>query len=489
MRVMAIKEDLIGIVGAKNVTDDEKKLKQYSKDYSLNRPGMPSYVVQANNAEQVQNIVKLANENKLPVVPCSSGVHFDGNTIPVQGGIVLDLRKMNKILDMDDRNRTVMFEPGVTWGQLQSAVEKQELMALCPLLPHPLKSALTSHLEREPMLIPKFEYTDNLFTMEVVLPDGELFRTGSACVPGFPDKSLADGVNPSGPGMIMYNRLLQGAQGTLGIVTWVLVKTEYRPKVNKTFFIPFDNIEDAVELVYKVQRHMVGEECLILNSLNLASILAKKWPEEFNALRKSLPPWTVVLVLGGGKRFPEERIEYEEEALNEVAAQLSIMELPTSVPDVPGVGRELPDMLRSAWPKERTYWKFAYKGASQDLFFQTTLNKAHIFSQAINEVAFKHDYPVHDIGYYVQPIEYGGKCHFECNLYYDPANNEEMASIKNLYVEAAEVVLDKGGFFSRPYGVVADMVYSRTTSYTTILKKVKNMLDPNNVMSPGRLCF
>lgn len=486
---MSIKEELIRIVGRGSVFDDAERLKQYSKDYSLSAPGTPSYVAQPTNAEEVQKIIKLANTSKVPVVPCSSGIHFDGNTIPVEGGIVLDLRRMNRILAIDERNRMARIEPGVTWEQLQPELEKYSLMALNPLLPHSQKSALTSHLEREPGLIPKFEYTDNLLTLEVVLPDGELFRTGSACVPGFPDTSISDGVNPSGPGNVTWSRLLQGAQGTMGVVTWGQIKIEHRPKVNKTFFIPFSSTNDAIEFIYKVQRREIGEECVLLNNLNMATILAKEWPEDFNALRETLAPWILILVLGGGKRFPEEKIEYEEETLRETATELSIPDLPTSVAGVAGVGRKMPDMLRSSWPKARTYWKFAYKGSCQDLFFHTVLSKVPMFSQVVGEVAVKYDYPLHDIGFYVQPMVYGGACHFECNFYYNPNNAEETNRIKALFSEAVEVVLDRSGFFTRPYGLIADMVYSRTTDYTLTLKKLKKLLDPNNVMSPGRLCF
>jgi len=486
---MAVKEELTGIAGAENVFDDEARLKLYSRDHSLSEPSMPDYVVQPKNADEVQRVIQLANENKLPVVPLSSGIHFHGNTIPVQDGLVLDLSRMDRILAIDERNRMVRIEPGVTWGQLQSELEKHDLMALSPLLPHPLKSALTSHLEREPILIPKFEYTDNLVTMEVVMPDGELYRTGSTCVPGFPDKSLADGVNPSGPDNVMWSRLLQGSQGTLGVVTWAQVKTEYRPKVNKTFFIPFNNLKDAVAFIATAQRRLIGEECLLLNNTNLAAILAERWPEDFDTLRETLPPWTLIMVLGGGKRFPEEKIEYEEEALREVAAELSIMELPTMVPGLPGVETEMPEILRSVWPGARNYWKFNYKGSCQDIFFHTVMNKAPSFSQAIGEVAANHDYPVTDIGFYVQPMVYGGACHFEANFYYNPENVEEVDKIKSIFTETAEVALDRGGFFTRPYGPIADMVYSRTTDYTAMLRKVKKLLDPNNVLSPGRLCF
>jgi FAD/FMN-containing dehydrogenase len=486
---MAIREELVKIAGAENVFDDADRLRPYSKDYSLSSPSMPSYVVLPQNAEEVQRIIRLANEKRVPVTPCSSGVHFYGNTIPVQAGIVLDLRRMNRILAIDDRNRMVRIEPGVTWDELQSELQKHDLMAMVPLLPHPLKSALASHLDREPTLIPKFEYTDTLVTMEMVLPDGELFRTGSACVPGFPDKSLAQGVNPSGPGDFMWNRLFRGAQGTLGVATWVQCKIEYRPKINKTFCIPFHNLADAVRFTYKLQRRMVGEECLILNNFNLAAMLARKWSRDFETLREACAPWTLILVLGGGKRLPEARIEYEEEALQEVAAELSIASLPTSLPGLPGMERQLPDILRTAWPEGKTYWKFAYKGSSEDLFFLTKLNETPGFFNTVSGIAAKYDYPIRDLGFYIQPIAYGGACHFEGNFYYDPANLGEMDTIAKLFDEAAKAVLDKGGFFSRPYGPVANMVYSRTATYTATLKKLKKALDPNNVMAPGRLCF
>jgi FAD/FMN-containing dehydrogenase len=486
---MAIKKELTGIVGAEHVFDDAESLKPFSKDYSLSSPGMPGYVVKPESAVAIQSIVRLANKYKIPVVPCSSGIHFHGDTVPVQGGIVLDLRRMNRILTIDERNRMARVEPGVTWEQLQPELKKHDMMALTPLLPHHLKSALTSHLERDPILIPKFEYTDTLVTVEVVLPDGEIFRTGSASVPGFPDKSFAEGVNPSGPGNMMWTRMLQGAQGTLGVVTWGQFKIEYRPRVNKAFFLPFNRLKDAVAFVSSVQRRMIGEECLILNNVNLAAILARRWPADFRSLRKTLAPWTLILVLGGGVRFPEEKIEYEEDALKEVARELSVPELPGTLPGAPGLEKEIAERLRSAWPGERTYWKLAYKGSCHDLFFHTVLGKAEGFTQVINKIAAGHGYTKEETGYYIQPVVYGGACHFEADFFYGPDDDREVHETRGLYDEAAEAVMDGGGFFSRPYGVVADMVYERSASYTAALKKVKKLMDPNNIMSPGRLCF
>ncbi len=482
-------EELINIVGSQNVYDDPEILLSYARDQSFYTPHMPHYVVKPKNADEIQKIIKLANTIKMSVIPCSSGIHFYGNTIPSMGGIVLDLRRMNQILEIDTKSKMARIEPGVTWGQLQTELASHDMFAFCPLLPHPLKSVVTSHLEREPALIPKFEYAGSMVTLEVVLPDGELFRTGSACVPGFPDECLTEGAFPGGPGDISWNWLLQGAQGTLGVVTWAQVKIAPCPRTNKTYIIPFERIEDAIQLVYNVQKRMIGEECLILNSFNMATILADKWPQDFNSLIKKLSPWIVILISGGGWRLPEGRIEYETQGLHEAAAELHIPELPVTIPGIPGIEKDLPRMLRTAWTEKKPYWKFAYKGNCQDLFFHTTLNRTPEFVRHICRIAARYDYTSNDIGFYIQPLEYGRACHFESNFTYDSNNLAAIDKVRNLFAEAVETTLDMGAFYTRPYGIVSNMVYERTASYTIALRKLKQLMDPNNIMSPGRLCF
>ena len=485
---MGIKEALIAIVGTENVIDDSEGLRLYSTDYSLNEPSMPNYTIKPKNVEEVQKIVKFANQNKIPVIPCSSGIHFNGATLPVQGGIMLDLGRMNRILRIDERNRAIRIEPGVTWQQLQDELEKHNLMALNPLFPHSLKSVLTCHLEREPMLIPKFEYGDPILNVEIILPNGDLFRSGSSCVTGFPDKSVADGVSPQGPG-IDWVRIVQNAQGTMGVVTWAIVKAEVKPKVNKTFFMPFSNVKQAIEPIYKIQKSMIGSECLLLNNVNLAAILTEKWPEDFEALRELLPPWTLILILAGGWRRPEERIEYEEEALNHLTMDLGIPKAQTSLKGVPGIERKLPEMLRKAWPRDKTYWRFGYKGSCQDLSFITLLSRIQNLTETIGQVAARNGYPINDMGLYIQPLERARACHYECNFYFNPEDSKTLKGIRDLYVEAVEILIENGALFTKPYGVIADKVYYRAASYTIALKKVKKWLDPNGIMSPGRLCF
>jgi len=485
---VSIREDLVHIVGPENVIDEADQLKSYAHDYSLEKPAQPSYIALPKDVTEIQDLMKLANKNKLPVYPCSSGIHFYGNTLPRMGGLIIDLKRMNQIKRINLRDRIVMIEPGVTWGQLQKELDKEGFYCPNPLLPHPLKSVLTSHLEREKMLVPKFEYSDNLLTTEVVLPNGELFRTGSASVVGYPDTSIATGVHPQGPGVDWW-RVLQGAQGTMGILTWANVKIEYKPRIDKTFFIPFDHVEEATRFIYKVQHRMIGNECVLLDRINLVAILAEKWPDDFIRISKMLSPWTLILNLAGGKRFPEERIAYEEEALNSLAVEQYIGDLPTTIPGITGVEKQFPEMFRNCWPSDKTYWKFAWKGASLDVFFLTVMNKAGELQQLINLIASKYDFSKDEIGYYIQPVERGRVCHFEANVFYKREDPEETDKMKALHSELLKGLFKADAFFSRPYGKAADMVYDKAANYKMAIKKVKEMFDPENIMAPERLSF
>jgi FAD/FMN-containing dehydrogenase len=484
--ILEIKARLAKIVGGENVVDDPEELRSFSADQSLEEPRMPSYAIRPKDSQDIQEVIQLANEIKVPVVPSSSGIHFNGSALPVQGCIVLDLRRMNRILEIDEKNRKVRIEPGVTWPQLQAELAKKHLMAMMPLLPHSLKSVVTSHLEREPIVIAKHEYADPMLTMEFVYPTGKIMRTGSAVVPGATTTAVSDGVFPEGPG-IDHWRLLQGAQGTMGVVTWANVKVEHLPAVSKVFFILFDRIEDAIEPLYKIQRRMIGLECFLLNNLNLASIMAEKLPNDIEALVETLPEWILVLVLSGGPRHPEMKIEYEEEALGEIREEFSLNKIMTTLPGIPEIERKLLGMLRSGLPKDKIYWKFACRGSCQDIFFLTTLEKAPSFLGALREILAT--YRGVDVGLYVQPIEYGRACHFECNIYYSSSDPRQVEAVRSLYVEAAELLLNLGALFTRPYGALADLVYARTTSYTATLKKLKGLYDPHNILAPGRLCF
>ena len=485
---MSIKQKLLEIAGSSSFSDDPEVLGRYSKDFSLLPPGLPDYVVKPKDVQQVQKVIQLANENLIPVVPVSSGAHFHGATIPKRGGIILDLSGMNQVLEIDELNRRVRIEAGVTWEQLTKALGKKGFRMIMSLLPHPQRSVVTDWLEREVPTNMVYDYGEPLQSMEVVWPTGEIFRTGSASVAGYPD-SPSKGANPSGPGLDFY-RLLQGAQGTMGVVTWANLKIEYIPKMDKILFAPVPDLNHAIEFLYRVLRFNIVQECLLLSKVNLAAIVARDLPQDFEKLRASLPPWTLILVISGMQRRPEEQLHYVEEAIYKVVKdEFPKISLADSLPGLSESGKKLLPLLRSPWLGEATYWKNRYKGACQSLFFITKPVLAPKFISKIEEIAAKHGYPISDIGGYLQPIEHNRACHLEFNFFYDPANHKEVEKVKKLYRDAAPVLLDEGALFTRPYGELAKLVYKRAAGYTAALKRVKKVFDPKNIMNPGNLCF
>jgi len=477
---MALKDDLSAILGVDYVTDDPEILGNYASDWSPVQPRRPDLVCRPGSTEEVQKVVKYANDRSIPVTPRSSSVGYYGGGIPSQGGIILDLSRMNKILQIDPRNKKVKIEAGVTWSQVQTEAAKAGMMVCSPLLPHLAKSVVTSALEREPIIIPKTEYSDQVLSQELVLANGELFWTGTALGKAMKDQCFPDAFVPGA-------RLWNGAQGTLGITTWANIKAEFLPVKDKAFFIAFDRLSDLIEPLYRIERRMLGYECFALNRINLAAILAGGIGGDFDKLKDKLPNWTVILILSALDYLPDEKIAYEEEALEEIAKALKLKPVHT-LAGITGLDAKLPAMLRKPWAGD-TYWKHRHTGASADIFFHTTLDRAAEFEDAINKAAPKFGLKASDIGGYLQPIDRARAGFLQFGLHYHPENKAEAIRAKDLHRQASETVANMGGFFTTPYGQWADLVFSHTAGYTNTLKIVKDAYDPKHILNPGKLCF
>jgi hypothetical protein len=484
---MTIKTDMQIILGESAVFDDETTLMRYSCDQSFVQPRRPDVVGFAGSVDQVQDVVRYANRTNTPIVPYSSGMNLHGATIPKEGGIVLDLSRMQN-MQVDPSNWNCVIEPGVTAARLQDELEKHQLRVMLPFGIHPRRSALTSFLERDPSVAAaSFEYGNEIIMdTEIVLPEGELFRTGRWSAGQKPG-------SPMGPVRAMLNRFWTGAQGTLGIVTKMNIKVEYLPSTRKVFCMPFDSFPEIIEPIRQIQRREIGHECFLLNNFNVAALLCRDWqvPEqfpaapaesrEFEALRSRLPEWLLVLCSNGGPRMPEGKISYEEEALQAVCSSAHVQMYSNS--ELENILLE--EMLRP-WGILK---KFCYRGAVHDVSFKTTLRRFPDFQRVVMEVINKYDYPLRDVGVFILPIERGRAFHCQADFHCNPAKAGEVDRIRNLWLEASERLIDEGAFFDRPYGAWADMVYSRAGTYTQKLKELKRELDPNNVLNPGHLCF
>jgi len=480
----------------KEVVDDSRviiapeELEEFSRDTSFCTARKPDIVVKALSSQEVSEIVKLANEHGIPVTPRSSKFGFYGAGIPEQGGIVIDMSGMKKIRKVDVRNRWVMFEAGVTYGELQQELKKHGMRILNPLLPHNDKSVISSTLEREPKLTSKHHLDETIFTMEMVMPTGEIFHTGSMSIsPDAPEKISdelpSDLCNFHGPGLDWF-RLVPGSLGSFGIVTVMNAKIDLIPKNQKVVYFGFDSLDDCVEPVYRALRKLIGDECFVLNSRYLATALATD-ASEINRISKILPNYIVALNVTAGDWFPEDKISYQDEAIKELSRMFMIQPMET-IPGVPEVEKVILKMLYQPCD-DGDYWKFRAKGASSEVFFLTQLQRAPEFLKAIKKAAAENNFAADEIGIYLQPKQNGRAFHMEAAFSYDPENPAEKKQVEDIFMAASESLLNKGAFFYRLYGPWVDMVYSRTGNLQGTLKRIKKSLDPKNILSPGKLGF
>jgi FAD/FMN-containing dehydrogenase len=478
------------IVGNINIIDNEDELEARSHDLSFASPIRPTAVIKITKASEIQELIKWANETGTPLIPVSSGgPHFHGDTVPSVGGsLILDLSGLKNIVRIDKKNRVTMIEPGVTFGELIPQLAQSGLKLNLPLLPRSNKSVIGSMLEREPVMMPMYQWDamDPLTCVELIFGNGDLFRTGSASGPGSLEvqwNSKQAQVRPMGPGATDFGRLLQGAQGTLGIVTWATVRCEHLPDVQKAFVIGSNQYGPLADFVYRQLWYKAGDETLILNRVDLAAILSRD-TQEYAGLLTSLPAWTLFFCLSGYKHFPEEKIAYQENILAEEANKLRLC-LNNNVAGVTAV--KILDLLSR--PSSEPYWKLRQKGGCQDLLFLTTLNKVPDFVKIISNIADLIGYPVSEIGTYVQPMVQGTSCHCEFDLFYNPEDANETTRIQDLFNQASLALINAGAYYSRPYGSLSDITYQRDAESTAVLRKIKGIFDPNNIMNVGKLCF
>jgi hypothetical protein len=478
-------------IGPGMLSLDRAELDNYSHDMSFVNRVRPTSVVKPKTAADVQKIVKFANETGTPLVPVSSGPpHFRGDTVPSVGGaVIVDMSGMKKIMLVDRKRRVAMCEPGVTFAELIPEVEKAGLRLNMPLLPRKSKSVVGSILEREPVIMPKYQWdiSDPLACAEIFFGSGDEFRTGQAAGPGSVTEQWAVGgvqKAPYGPGTASWHRLIQGAQGTMGFVTWVSMRCEILPSLEEPFVIGSSTLDALLQMAYWLIRLRSVNECFILNNTNLAAIFAKKWPDDYQNLKATLPAWTLFYTVAGYEYFPEERVSSQIKDITEITQRLGV----EAVKAVGGVSAN--EILKAVQrPSENPYWKLRPKGACQDVFYLTLREKLEGQIGAMNVLAENAGHAASDLGVYIQPVVQGTSYHCEFNLFYDPENRREPNRVQELSALAVKNLMAEGAFFSRPYGESTRMILNRDAATVAVLDKLKKIFDPNNVMNPGKVCF
>ncbi len=242
------------IVGSRFVSNQPEERYLYSMDPGTMAPSMPDAVVMPNSTEEVSQIMRLANQHKVPVVPMGGGLVLSGLTRALRGGIILDMKRMNKIVEVNPKSRYAVVEGGASQGMLQAYLKKHH-----PGLKHSLPDAppiatlagnICIHGSGHLSLLGG-SHSDMLTGMEVVLPTGEVVRTGSCSVSPdwFARSPLPD-----------LSGLFLGWAGTTGVVTRLGIKLFPNYAHNDLLIFVCEDAELMPEVIYKMTGTQVAED-------------------------------------------------------------------------------------------------------------------------------------------------------------------------------------------------------------------------------------
>jgi len=457
MSTPSIVKRLQEIVGKDNVFDSPESRLAYSYDSTAGLSAMPMAAVRPASAEHISRIVRLANEEHFPVVPRGSGTGLSGGAIPLNNAVVVLTNHWNHVLEIDEENLTVTVEPGVITGQLHQAVEKVGLM----YPPDPGSSTICTiggNVAENAGGLRGLKYgvTKNyVLGLEVVLPTGEILFTGGKMVKDVAGYNLKD--------------ILTGSEGTLGIITRIVLKLIPKPESSRTMLAFYPTMDDAAKTVSAIIAAKITPAMLeFLDNTTIRCVddyAHLGLPTESAAMllievdgRQSVVDEDAALVMEICKKHHAtslKRAETEQEALKLKAARRSAFTSlarvrPTTIMEDVGVPRSrIPELV-----------------------------------SRINEIAKKHNIMIGNFGH-------AGDGNLHPNYLTDSRDREEYARAEKTVFEVEEAAIKLGGTITGEHGVglykkplLESMVGSPAIK---MMQTLKAMMDPNMIMNPGKI--
>ena len=451
-----ILKSLIDIVGEKGVSNAPEELWFYARDPGVLAPHKPDYVVAPKTTEEVQKIVQLAGRENIPVVPMGNGMSLAGLVIPLKGGIVLDMKRMDKILEVNAMARYVVVEGGTSQGALKAYLLKNHptLRHSIPDAPATTTIAANVSLHGQGRLTNQYGFNSDMVTgLEVVLPTGEICRIGSP--------SIGPYWISKGPTLPDLSGLFLGWLGCTGVITKVGLKLYPNKKIRDAELFVTDRVDLIPHILYKLTHLEMLEDInvwfqpkplMFLGNYHITIFFTGDTEEEIEFKRKLV--WDCLQEYMDSKDGGFMSIQYMKSML---------LEMP---------GRNIADFADV--PKGGG---FEYSGpiAPIEHFPQ--------YAAKVVELAAKYNVLYASTARLIS----GGHCMmFSISFAFNRNDPAMMERVEQALTEATAFALDMGGIPWKPNFKEQKMTLERMEpNARKLLLMIKKNLDPQGIMNPG----
>jgi FAD/FMN-containing dehydrogenase len=467
----AVLDELASIVGPKNATAAKHIRYAYSYDMSFVQPKLPDYVVLVSTVEEVQGVLRYANQEKIPVVPYTAGTNIGGLTIPERGGILMDLKRMNKIITIDTESHYAVIEPGVSHAQLATALYPHKLRFGWPVGPPSASVSSCAISHGIGGLNARYGLNSQEITsMEVVLPTGELVRVGSCAINPDAWHSLLPFPQMDG--------LFKGWLGSTGVVTKLGITVHPIPPVLKVFTVSCRNVEDMVSYMMNLATYEICDD-LTAVSWWLAQVPI---PYPYKPKPEDPPEW---FSFANTNSFTEKEKEAREEIWETVVAEEKKKGTSIQVTQYPEEAlrarTQLPSQIVGS---TKNYCKMGGAGIS----WPGTFTPANKWAPVYND--WKKILIEHNLSPSVRMSMYRG-VHYgmlRAMIPFNKKSPQETEKARHAIVECLKVDLEHGGMpYKPPVDFAVEINQRAHPGYLELLKRIKKLLDPNDIMNPGKL--
>lgn len=453
-----IRQAMVQIVGPGNYTENLIDLVSYSYDASehSNRPSCGAW---ATSAEQVSEILKLANGEFLPVIPRGAGTGLSGMAVPAKGGIVLDLSRMNKIARISIEDRFAVVQPGVVYGELEKA-----------LLPHgfffPPDPAsgkvctLGGNVATNAGGVKGAKYgttRDYVLGLQVVLPDGRIMRTGAKTMKSVSGYDLT--------------RLFVGSEGTLGVITEITLKINPRPTAASTALATFDDLEDAGRAVSEITRSGILPSVM--------EILGRETLQAINQNTDLHLPEVDAMLLAETDGCTREETEHQMQKILQIFRKHCAKEVKEARTE---------DEAALLWKARKSAYAVLARIRTHFVLEDVTVPMARVSEllKGVGAIAGKHALQIATFGH-------AGDGNLHPQILYDGYDPDQVKRMEAASAELFKLAIDLGGTLTGEHGIGLSKAPFMTLEHDPVamevMRSLKKMFDPNNILNPGKMAL